>query len=132
MYYGLPLDYFNTYAEHVGRVTEAEVKKSAAAAPEAAPAVFLVVGDGDAKMIVDDPSQPKDKRRVPLMKDGMQVTLRRALQDLAAKGDVGAVVSSSSMSMVTSSANRSITLAKQRFRSTPVVDWVGAGRKRHR
>jgi zinc protease len=89
VYYGLPLDYFNTYAEHVGKITEAEVKKSAAAHLKPAPAVFLVVGDGDAKMIVDDPAQPKDKRRVPFLKDGTQVTLRQALKDLAAKGDVG-------------------------------------------
>jgi zinc protease len=89
VYYGLPLDYFNGYADHVNKVTEAEVRKSAAAHLRPAPAVFLVVGDGDAKMIVDDPSQPKDKRRVPMMKDGTQVTLRQALKDLAAKGDVG-------------------------------------------
>ena len=70
-------------------MTEAEVKKSAASHLKPTPAVFLVVGDGDAKMIVDDPTQPKDKRRVPFLKDGAQVTLRQALKDLAAKGDVG-------------------------------------------
>jgi hypothetical protein len=70
-------------------VTETEVKASAAKHLRPDQVVFLVVGDGDAKMIVDDPSQPKDKRRVPLMKDGAQVTLRQALADLAAKGDVG-------------------------------------------
>jgi hypothetical protein len=40
-------------------------------------------------MIVDDPSQPKDKRRVPYMKNGTQLTLREALVDLAAHGNVG-------------------------------------------
>ncbi|MEP6865724.1 MAG: pitrilysin family protein [Deltaproteobacteria bacterium] len=90
VYYGLPLDYFNTYADHVNAVTAAQVKQSAAQHLKPTPAVYLVVGDGDAKMIVDDPSQPKDKRRVPLLKDGTQVTLRQALIDLAAKGDVGA------------------------------------------
>lgn len=89
VYYGLPLDYFNTYVDHVNKVTTAEVKQSAASHLRPAPAVYLVVGDGDAKMIVDDPSQPKDKRRQPFMKDGAQVTLRQALEDLAAKGDVG-------------------------------------------
>ena len=89
VYYGLPLDYFNSYSAHVSAVTEAEVKKSAAAHLNAKDSVFLVVGDGDAKMIVDDPTQAKDKRRVPFMKDGTQVTLRQALRDLAAKGDVG-------------------------------------------
>ena len=53
VYYGLPLDYFNTYADHVNQVTEAEVKKSAASHLKPTPAVFLVVGDGDAKMIVE-------------------------------------------------------------------------------
>ncbi|HET9992735.1 MAG TPA: insulinase family protein, partial [Kofleriaceae bacterium] len=90
VYYGLPLDYFNTYADHVNAVTAAQVAESAAQHLRPAPAVYLVVGDGDAKMIVDDPSQPKDKRRVPFLKDGVQVTLRQALIDLAAKGDVGA------------------------------------------
>ena len=89
VYYGLPLDYFNSYVNQVGKVTETEVKASAAKHLRPDQVVFLVVGDGDAKMIVDDPSQPKDKRRVPLMKDGAQVTLRQALADLAAKGDVG-------------------------------------------
>jgi zinc protease len=90
VYYGLPLDYFNTYVDHVTKVTEVQVKESAAKHLRPAQAVYLVVGDGDAKMIVDDPSQPKDKRRVPLLKDGAQITLRQALKDLAAKGDVGA------------------------------------------
>jgi zinc protease len=90
VYYGLPLDYFNSYVDHVTKVTESQVKQAAKSHLKPGPAVYLVVGDGDAKMIVDDPSQPKDKRRVPYMKNGVQVTLRQALQDLAAKGDVGA------------------------------------------
>ncbi len=89
VYYGLPLDYFNTYVDKVNKVSAAEVKQSASAHLKPAPAVYLVVGDGDAKMIVDDATQAKDKRRQPLMKDGAQVTLRQALKDLAAKGDVG-------------------------------------------
>jgi zinc protease len=89
VYYGLPLDYFNSYVDHVTKVTEAQVKQSAAAHLKASQGVYLVVGDGDAKMIVDDPSQPKDKRRVPYLKNGVQLTLREALKDLAAKGDVG-------------------------------------------
>ncbi|MEO6776239.1 MAG: pitrilysin family protein [Kofleriaceae bacterium] len=90
VYYGLPLDYFDTYADHVRAVTAAQVSQAAAQHLEPAPAVYLVVGDGDAKMIVDDPSQPKDQRRVPYVKHGAQVTLRQALIDLAATGDVGA------------------------------------------
>lgn len=90
VYYGLPLDYFNSYVDRVTKVSEADVKNSAAAHLSPASAVYLVVGDGDAKMIVDDPKQAKDKRRQPYLKDGAPVTLRQALQDLAAKGDVGA------------------------------------------
>lgn len=82
VYYGLPLDYFNTYVEHVARVSEAEVKQSAAKHLEPAHAVFLVVGDGDAQMIVHDPKAPK--ARAPYGK-----TLREALVDLASRGDVG-------------------------------------------
>lgn len=89
VYYGLPLDYFNSYVAKVTAVTAAQVKQSASSHLKPAPAVYLVVGDGDAKMIVDDPTQAKDKRRVPYMKDGTQLTLRQALKDLAAKGDVG-------------------------------------------
>ena len=29
VYYGLPLDYFNTYVDHVSKVTEAQVKAAA-------------------------------------------------------------------------------------------------------
>jgi predicted Zn-dependent peptidase len=74
VYYGLPLDYFNTYADHVDAVTAAQVAQSAAHHLQPARAVYLVVGDGDAMILVD----------------GVKVTLRQALIDLAAKGDVGA------------------------------------------
>ena len=89
VYYGLPLDYFNTYVDKVSKVTEAEVKQAAAQHLRPNQAVYLVVGDGDAPMIVDAPDAPKDKRRVPYLKDGKQLTLREALRDLATKGDVG-------------------------------------------
>lgn len=93
VYYGLPLDYFNSYVDKVGKVTEAEVKASAAKNLRPGQAVFLVVGDGDAKMIVHNPKakkdDPADVRRLPYMKDGKQLTLREALVDLAKSGDVG-------------------------------------------
>jgi zinc protease len=89
VYYGLPLDYFNSYVDHVNKVTEAQVKQSAEAHLRLKQGVYLVVGDGNAKMIVDDPAQPKDKRSVPLVKNGTQLTLREALEDLAKRGDVG-------------------------------------------
>ena len=52
VYYGLPLDYFNSYVASVGKVTEAQAKASAAKNLRPGQAVYLVVGDGDAKMIV--------------------------------------------------------------------------------
>ena len=94
VYYGLPLDYFNTYVEKVGKVTEAQVKASAAKHLKPGQPVFLVVGNGDEKMIIDNPSAPKGAlpkdRKVPYEKAGKQLTLREALQDLATRGDVGA------------------------------------------
>jgi len=94
VYYGLPLDYFNTYVDKVGKVNETEIKASAKAHIKPAQAIYLVVGDGDAKMIVHNSEAKKDDppevRRKPLMKDGKQVTLREALVDLAKRGDVGA------------------------------------------
>ena len=94
VYYGLPLDYFNTYVDKVGKVTEAQVKDSAMHHLKPAQAVYLVVGDGDAEMIIHNPDakkdDPPDKRRTKLMKDGKPVTLRQALQDLVKRGDVGA------------------------------------------
>jgi zinc protease len=94
VYYGLPLDYFNTYVEKVGKVTEAQVKASAGKYLKPGQPVFLVVGNGDEKQIVDNPAAakgalPKD-RKLPYEKAGKQLTLREALTDLAAKGDVGA------------------------------------------
>ena len=94
VYYGLPLDYFNSYVDKVGKVTEGEVKASAKAHLKQQQAIYLVVGDGDAPMIVHNPAAKKDDpptvRRTPLVKDGKPVTLREALQDLAKRGDVGA------------------------------------------
>jgi zinc protease len=94
VYYGLPLDYFNTYVDRVSKVTDAQVKQSAAKNLRPGQAVYLIVGDGDAKMIVHNPSAPKDAppnvRRLPYAIDGKQLTLREALAELAKRGDVGA------------------------------------------
>jgi predicted Zn-dependent peptidase len=86
VYFGLPLDYYNQYVAKVGQVNEAQVKAAAAKHLKPANAVYIVVGDGDAKMIVRDPATNKD---VPYVKDGKQLTLRDALSDLAQRGDVG-------------------------------------------
>ncbi|MBV8755990.1 MAG: insulinase family protein [Deltaproteobacteria bacterium] len=93
VYYGLPLDYFNTYVANVQKVNEAQAKAAAAKNLRPGQAVYLVVGDGDAKMIVhNDKSKkddPADVRRLPYQKDGKQLTLREALTELAKSGDVG-------------------------------------------
>jgi predicted Zn-dependent peptidase len=93
VYYGLPLDYFNSYVEKVKKVTEAQVKQSAAKHLRPGQVVYVVVGNGDEKMIVDDPKAPKGSlpkdRKKPFEKDGKQVTLREALVELAKRGDVG-------------------------------------------
>lgn len=91
VYYGLPLDYFNTYVDKVGKVSEKEVKASALKYLKPDKAVYLVVGNGDEKMIVDKGPKgapPKD-RKAPFEKDGKQVTLREALEELAKNGHVG-------------------------------------------
>ena len=85
VYYGLPLDYYDSYVAKVAAVNEAQVKTAAAKQLKPGQAVYLIVGDGDAKVVVH--TAGKD---VPYLKDGKQLTLREALADLAARGDVGA------------------------------------------
>jgi predicted Zn-dependent peptidase len=93
VYFGLPLNYFNTYVANVKKVTEAQVKASATHHLKPNEAVYLIVGNGDEKMIVDDPNAPKGAlpkdRKKPYEVNGKQVTLREALQDIAQKGTVG-------------------------------------------
>ena len=85
VYFGLPLDYFNTYVDNVKKVTEAQVKQSAKKHLKPDEAVYLVVGNGDEKMIIDNPKAPKGAlpkdRKKPYEKDGKQLTLREALAD---------------------------------------------------
>ncbi len=85
VYFGLPLDYYSSFVAKLGRVNEAQVKAAAAKQLRPGQAVYLVIGDGDAKMIVRE--EGKD---VPYLKDGNQLTLRQALTELATRGDVGA------------------------------------------
>ena len=59
------------------QVNEAQVKTAASKHLKPANAVYVVVGDGDAKVIVRDPATNKD---VPYTKDGKQLTLREALR----------------------------------------------------
>src|SRR3569623_2040443 len=93
VYFGLPLDYFNSYVARLQKVTEAQAQAAAAKNLRPGQAVYLVVGAGDAKMLVHNEKSkkddPADLRRLPYMKDGKQLTLREALSDLAKSGDVG-------------------------------------------
>jgi predicted Zn-dependent peptidase len=85
VYFGLPLDYYARYVATLEKVGLRDVSAAAAKHLRPGQAVYLVVGDADAKMVVRDDSG-KD---VPYMKDGQQLTLRQALAELAARGDVG-------------------------------------------
>ena len=85
VYYGLPLDYYNAYIATLGKVTAAQVQAAAAKHLKPGQGLYLVVGDGNAKVI-----SRVDGKDVPYMKDGKQLTLREALSDIATRGDVGA------------------------------------------
>jgi predicted Zn-dependent peptidase len=91
VYYGLPLDYFNTYVAKVKKVTAKDVKASALKHLKTSGAVYVVVGNGDEKMIVDKGPKgaPPKERKAPYEKDGKQLTLREALAELAKAGTVG-------------------------------------------
>jgi zinc protease len=93
VYYGLPLDYWTTYVDKIGKVTNDQVKASASKHLVVGKTVWLVVGDGNAPMIVHNPDAKKDDppevRRKKYIKDGKEMTLRDALVDLAKRGDVG-------------------------------------------
>jgi zinc protease len=84
IYYGLPLDYFEKFVAKIEKVSAKQVKAAAKKHLDPAGAVYLVVGDADAPVIVRT-----DGKDVPLMKDGKQVTLIESLRDLVAAGTLG-------------------------------------------
>ncbi len=84
-YFGLPLDYFTTFAARVEKSTAAQVAAAARKHLRPGQAVYVVVGDGDAPVIARDGKDDK-----PLLKDGKPVPLRAALTELAASGTIGA------------------------------------------
>jgi zinc protease len=84
VYYGLPLDYYATFVKKVEKVSAKQVAAAAKKHLKPKSAVYLVVGDAKAPMIVRE-----GKQDVPLLKDGKQVTLLEALRDLAASGELG-------------------------------------------
>jgi zinc protease len=76
VYFGLPLDYYDSYVAHIAKVSVADAMAAAARHLRPGQAVYVVVGNGDEKLIVREP-------------DGAHRTLREALVELAASGDVG-------------------------------------------
>jgi zinc protease len=92
VYYGLPLDYYNSYVDNVGKVSTRSVSSAAAKQLRPGQAVYVVVGNGAEKMIehVQDTTGSKEGwKDVPYTKAGKQLTLREALAELAARGDLG-------------------------------------------
>ncbi len=84
VYFGLPLDYYATYLDKVKAVKAKEVAIAAKAHLKPGEAVYVVVGDASAPMIVRDGKENK-----PMIENGQPVTLRAALTELAASGKVG-------------------------------------------
>lgn len=84
VYFGLPLNYYNTFVASIEKVNEGQVRAAAKKHLRPGQAVYLVVGDGNAKVVMREGG--KD---VPYTKGGAQLTLREALADLATRGDVG-------------------------------------------
>ncbi|HET7504243.1 MAG TPA: pitrilysin family protein [Kofleriaceae bacterium] len=92
VYFGLPLDYHDTYVDRIARVTVGDAMAAAARHLRPGQAVYVIAGNGDEKLIVRsrrDRTGPEDRVDVPYLKAGAQLTLREALADLAARGDVG-------------------------------------------
>jgi predicted Zn-dependent peptidase len=93
VYFGLPLDYYNSYIDQIAGVSVADAMAAAARHLRPGQAVYVVVGNGDEAQIVrapDDGAGPaRGWKDVPYVKHAAQLTLREALADLAARGDVG-------------------------------------------
>jgi len=84
-YFGLPLDYYRHYIDSVARVDAAQVADAARRHLRPGEGVYIVVGDGSASVI----ERTADQRDAPLLREGKPVTLRQALESLAASASVG-------------------------------------------
>jgi predicted Zn-dependent peptidase len=96
VYFGLPLDYYQSYRDQIGKVTVSDAMAAAARHLRPGQAVYVVVGSADQKLIVrvpdDEPPAAgpgRGWRDVPYVRHGAQPSLREALTELAARGDVG-------------------------------------------
>ncbi len=86
VYFGLPLDYFTTYIAKVKAVGLKQVSAAAKQHIDLGKAVYVVVGDADAPVIVNTGKNQNE----PYLIEGKPATLRQALAKLAADGTLGA------------------------------------------
>jgi zinc protease len=85
VFFGLPLDYYSKYIDNIGAVTLDHVGTAARSQLRPDAIQILVVGDANAPQIMRD-----GEKDVPLLgADGKPMTLRAALEQLVATGDVG-------------------------------------------
>jgi predicted Zn-dependent peptidase len=84
VYFGLPLDYYNSYVGKVGKVTGPQVAAAAKKHLKLGQAVIVVVGDANAAM-----KKREGTTDIPMLKDGKPVTLRQSMADLLAAGTLG-------------------------------------------
>jgi predicted Zn-dependent peptidase len=91
VYFGLPLDYWNTYVDQVKAVTADQVKGAAQTHLKPGDAVYLVVGDASKlqKKFVKGGEDGKGSNQDLLGEDGKPLALRDALSDLLRSNDLG-------------------------------------------
>ena len=89
VYFGLPLDYYDTYVDRVSQVSVDDVMSAAARELDPGRAVYVVVGSGAAAMTADATAGARFRSDVAEGAPGERPTLRDALAELAARGDVG-------------------------------------------
>ena len=91
VYFGLPLDYWNTFVDHVKEVTGDQVKAAAQTHLRPAEAVYLVVGDASKpqKKFVPGGEDGKGSNEDMVGPDGKPVTLRDALVELLRSDELG-------------------------------------------
>jgi predicted Zn-dependent peptidase len=81
IYYGLPLDYYDRYAEQVSAVSPADVMAAAAAHLRPSQAAYVVVGAGDTRQ--------RNTTSQTSSQTSLSASLREALAQLAARGTLG-------------------------------------------
>ncbi|HEU5059549.1 MAG TPA: pitrilysin family protein [Kofleriaceae bacterium] len=91
VYFGLPLDYWNTYVDNVKAVTGDQVKAAAQTHLKPADAIYLVVGDASKlqKKFVPGGEDGKGSNQDLVGDDGKPLALREALVKLLGSGELG-------------------------------------------